>query len=57
VFFEPDKVITQAVGQFRSVSSDPMQMGRSPGAYDALRIYPATLVTVMRANKKEKAKL
>jgi hypothetical protein len=56
-FFEPDKVITQAVAQFRNVRSDPMQMGRSPGAYDALRIYPATLVTVMRDIKKEKAKL
>jgi hypothetical protein len=34
-----------------------MQMGRSPGAYDALRIYPATLVTVMRDIKKEKARV
>jgi hypothetical protein len=25
-----------------------MQMGRNAGAYDALRIYPGTLVEVMR---------
>lgn len=46
--FKPTVMIAQAVAQFRSCDSDPMQMGRSPGAYDALRIYPATLVEVMR---------
>jgi hypothetical protein len=30
------------------LDSDPMQMGRSAGAYDALRIYPSTLVEVMK---------
>ena len=47
-FFRPAEMIAQAVAQFRSVDSDPMQMGRSAGAYDALRIYPATLVEVIR---------
>ncbi len=55
-FFEPERMIGQAIGQFRSLNSDPMLMGRSAGAYDALRIYPATLVAVMRDMKKEKAK-
>ena len=55
-FYEPTKMIEQAIAQFRSLYSDPMQMGRSAGAYDALRIYPATLVAVMRDMKKGKAK-
>src|SRR2546426_3132570 len=46
--FKPAEMIARAVAQFRSIDSDPMQMGRSAGAYDALRIYPATLVEVMR---------
>jgi hypothetical protein len=46
--FDPQDMIKAAVDQFRSVDSDPMQMGRSAGAYDALRMYPATLVKVMR---------
>ena len=46
--FEPQEMIINAVAQFRSLDSDPMQMGRSAGAYDALRIYPSTLVKVMR---------
>ena len=46
--FESGKMITRAVEQFRSLGSDPMQMGRSAGAYDALRIYPSTIVAVMR---------
>jgi hypothetical protein len=29
-------------------TSDPMQMGRDAGVYDALRIYPRTLVKVMK---------
>ena len=41
-------MIAKAVFQFRSLSSDPMQMGRSAGAYDALRYYSATLGTVLR---------
>lgn len=46
--FKPSEMITRAVSQFRALNSDPMQMGRSAGAYDALRIYPRTLVEVMR---------
>lgn len=49
--FKPAEMIARAVAQFRSVDSDPMQMGRSAGAYDALRIYPGTLVEVMRDMK------
>lgn len=49
--FKPTEMIARAVTQFRSVDSDPMQMGRSAGAYDALRIYPGTLVEVMRDMK------
>ncbi len=32
---------------FGGADSNPMQMGRSAGAYDVLRIYPSTLVEVM----------
>jgi len=46
--FKPTEMIAKAVSQFRSVDSDPMQMGRSPGVYDALRFYPRTLVEVMQ---------
>ena len=46
--FKSGEMIARAVAQFRSADSDPMQMGRSSGAYDALRIYPSTLVAVMR---------
>ncbi len=41
-------MVGRAVAQFRGLDSDPMQMGRSAGVYDALRIYPATLIKVMR---------
>ena len=50
--FKPAEMVARAVRQFRSVDSDPMQMGRSSGVYDALRIYPNTLVEVMREMKK-----
>jgi hypothetical protein len=46
--FKPADMTTQAVGQFRSVGSDPMQMGRNVGAYEALLIYTTTIVDVMR---------
>lgn len=46
--FKPSDMIARAVDQFRSVNSDPMQMGRSVGVYDALRIYPNTIMEVMR---------
>lgn len=50
--FKPGDMIAGAIAQFRGVESDPMQMGRSVGTYDALRIYPRTLVEVMRDMKK-----
>lgn len=49
--FKPQEMVARAVRQFRSVDSDPMQMGRSAGVYDALRIYPSTIVEVMREMK------
>lgn len=49
--FKESEMISRAVTQFRGLDSDPMQMGRSAGAYDALRIYPATIVEVMRDMK------
>jgi hypothetical protein len=50
--FKPAEMIARAVAQFRSVNSDPMLMGRSAGVYDALRIYPGTIVEVMAEMKK-----
>jgi hypothetical protein len=50
--FKPAEMIAKAVAQFRTVNSDPMLMGRSAGVYDALRIYPRTLVEVMQDMKK-----
>ena len=46
--FRPDEMVARAVAQFRAHDSDPMSMGRSEGAYDALRIYPNTLVEVLK---------
>lgn len=52
--FKPTEMVARAVAQFRALDSDPMQMGRSAGAYDALRIYPSTLVEVMKDMKNSK---
>lgn len=46
--FKEDNMIQRTVNQFRAHSSDPMLMGRAEAAYDALRIYPQTLVEVIR---------
>jgi hypothetical protein len=46
--FSDSEMIARAVAQFRTVDSDPMLMGRSAGVYDALRIYPSTIVSVMK---------
>ena len=46
--FRPKEMVARAVAQFRAHDSDPMSMGRSAGAYDALRIYPKTLVEVLK---------
>ena len=47
--FQEPEMIRRAVAQFRAHNSDPMAMGRSEGAYDAMRIYPETLVEVLKA--------
>jgi hypothetical protein len=49
--FKGSEMIQSAVKQFRAANSDPMAMGRNAGAYDALRIYPATLVEVLKDMK------
>jgi hypothetical protein len=46
--FKEDEMIKRAVNQFRAHGSDPIFMGRSEAAYDALRIYPQTLMEVLR---------
>ncbi|HWM82536.1 MAG TPA: AIPR family protein [Pseudolabrys sp.] len=46
--FKEDELVRRAVNQFRAHNSDPMIMGRSEAAYDALRIYPQTLIEVLR---------
>lgn len=47
--FRPAEMIAKAVAQFRTdaINSDPMLMGRSGQAYEAVRIYPRTIVEVM----------
>jgi hypothetical protein len=49
--FREEEMILRAVNQFRAYNSDPMLMGRAESAYDALRIYPQTLVDVLRNMK------
>lgn len=46
--FNEEDMIAHAVKQFRAHYSNPMLMGRSEAAYDALRTYPETLLAVMR---------
>jgi hypothetical protein len=46
--FKETEMIQKAVNQFRAHDSDPMAMGRDEAAYDALRIYPQTLMEVLR---------
>ncbi len=46
--FRPKEMISRALDQFRGVNSDPMQMGRNAGVYDALHIYTGTIVEVMQ---------
>lgn len=47
--FKPDDMIRRAVAQFRAHDSNPMDMGRSESAYEALLTYPETIVEVMRS--------
>lgn len=53
--FHDDKLVFNAVQQYRAHNSDPMLMGRAEAAYDALRIYPRTLVEVLKTNTRELA--
>lgn len=46
--FREEEMVRRAVNQFRAHHSDPILMGRSEAAYDALRIYPQTLMEVLR---------
>jgi hypothetical protein len=46
--FKEEEMVRRAVNQFRAHNSDPMIMGRSEASYDTLRIYPQTLIEVLR---------
>lgn len=50
-FFKSEEMIARTVKQFRSVDSDPMQMGRSAGTYEAVRSCPSTIMEVIRDMK------
>jgi hypothetical protein len=52
--FKEDEMLKRAVSQFRAYGSDPILMGRSEAAYDALRIYPQTLMEVLREIESER---
>jgi hypothetical protein len=45
--FKEEEMIRRAAIQFHGHESNPILMGRSESAYDALRIYPQTLVDVL----------
>ena len=45
--FKEQEMIRRAAIQFHGHESNPILMGRSESAYDALRIYPQTLVDVL----------
>jgi len=45
--FKEEEMIRRAATQFHGHESNPILMGRSESAYDALRIYPQTLVDVL----------
>jgi len=45
--FKAEEMIRRTANQFRAHESNPILMGRSEAAYDALRIYPQTLVDVL----------
>jgi len=51
--FKPDDMIRRAVAQFRAHDSNPMDMGRSESAYEALLTYPETIVEVMKSADEE----
>jgi hypothetical protein len=45
--FKPAELVARTVTQFRAHNSDPMWMGRSAAAYEALRTYTETIVAVL----------
>jgi hypothetical protein len=45
--FKEEEMVRRAATQFHGHESNPILMGRSEAAYDALRIYPQTLVDVL----------
>ncbi len=47
--FKPAEMISAAIKQFRGKNSDPYQMGRDAGVYDALRTYPHPVVEVIKS--------
>jgi hypothetical protein len=47
--FRPAELIQRTVNQFRAHDSDPMAMGRSASAYDAIRTYTETIIEVLSA--------
>jgi hypothetical protein len=52
--FKPEEMVRHAVRQFRAHGLDPMQMGRSEAAYDALHVYTETLLDALRSVGDEK---
>lgn len=50
--FNPEEMLKMAIDQFRALEKDPMQMGRSESAYKALRIYPSTLMKILKSQSK-----
>jgi hypothetical protein len=55
--FSDASLIESTVNQFRAHDSDPMAMGRSAAAYDALRNYTETIVKVLEATKEAGLKI
>ncbi len=49
--FDEKELIKRAVNQFRALDRDVSLMGRSEAAYDALSIYPETIIKVMQSAK------
>jgi len=47
-YFKAEELIRRTVAQFRAHESNPMDMGRSESAYEALLTYPQTIADVLR---------
>lgn len=46
--FKPNALVNKTTAQFRAHDSNPMDMGRSEAAYEALLTYPQTIADVMK---------